>query len=793
MPEPLRTTIGQFSSSGGRWQARAGNVRAVEPAPELPSAQRGSLYILVEVSGAEGGHAALYRQMLNAAQTAFYEMGETVEGALRQAVRSAHAVLRRANEGLPEAQWRAGMSLVVRYGSQLVIAQAGPSLVLVSHERTIDQFPAQLGAFGPALGGEDRPDVNIYDSTVEPGSMVLMAQSDWPNQVAPEALAVAAAASSVSLATQYLGQLAGNADLTALLIGFTRDIPELRDETAATIALPVVPAESVEPHVEEPPRRSIFGGRRFGKSRQAEEPADKAPEPEPEETRPPASPGQAAPSVTEPPPATVPATPRIAAPRTAAPRPAQPEEPAAPSSRSFRSPYASATWDAPPAETSAVPPPRPARVEPAGTYQPPAATTTVEPEAEYTDEELEEAPRRSPWWLLIALVVIPLLIAGIVLAMLYGRSNAIDAQVQEKLDGASNIITQAEAMTDEAAAIQHLAGARDFLDQVVELRPNDRRREPVEIRYIDLLNKLERVTPLYGVVPLWEFQEETRQLERVLLSGDAMFVLDRGPMRVYRFTRSSLGDSVTPADKPLISRGEQVGELAVGDLVDMAWVESATAGQRSKLVVLDTAGGLVGYDVTWGPERLALPGRDRWGEPRFTLGYGGNLYVVDVGANQIWRYRPAANGFGDPEPYFAEGTQVNLSGLQAVAIDGNIWLLYSDGRLLKFFGGQGRSFVWQGLPGDLSAPTAVVVPIEGDRVYVADAGNGRIVEATKEGVFLRQFRAREGDIIRNLRSLYLDEAGSMFYVLTQDQLYKIDIPAPGSTPAGLSETPTATP
>ena len=125
MPETLRTTIAQFSSAGGRWQPRAANVRAVEPAPDLPSAERGSLYILLEVSG--GGHAALYRQMLNAAQTAFYEKGESVEAALRQAVRSVHQVLRTANEGLPEAQWRGGASLVVRYADQVTIAQSGPA------------------------------------------------------------------------------------------------------------------------------------------------------------------------------------------------------------------------------------------------------------------------------------------------------------------------------------------------------------------------------------------------------------------------------------------------------------------------------------------------------------------------------------------------------------------------------------------------------------------------------------------------------------------------------------------
>ena len=97
----------------------------MEPASDLPSAERGCLYILLEVTG--GGHAALYRQMLNAAQTAFYEKGDSVEGALRQAMRGTHQVLHTANEGLPEAQWRGGASLVVRYANQVTIAQAGPA------------------------------------------------------------------------------------------------------------------------------------------------------------------------------------------------------------------------------------------------------------------------------------------------------------------------------------------------------------------------------------------------------------------------------------------------------------------------------------------------------------------------------------------------------------------------------------------------------------------------------------------------------------------------------------------
>ena len=118
------------------------------------------------------------------------------------------------------------------YGTrdQVTIAQSGPALILISHPKTVDQFPAELGDWGPALGGEERPEIHVYDVNLEPGSMILLAQSDWPHRVAAQSLAVAAAAPNVTLASQYLGQLAGSAELSALLVSFSSTIPELRDD-----------------------------------------------------------------------------------------------------------------------------------------------------------------------------------------------------------------------------------------------------------------------------------------------------------------------------------------------------------------------------------------------------------------------------------------------------------------------------------------------------------------------------------------------------------------------------------
>ena len=61
-------------------------LRIVPADSDLAGAERGNLYVLLEVSGSGGGHAALYRQMLNAAQMAFYEAEGTLASALVRTV-----------------------------------------------------------------------------------------------------------------------------------------------------------------------------------------------------------------------------------------------------------------------------------------------------------------------------------------------------------------------------------------------------------------------------------------------------------------------------------------------------------------------------------------------------------------------------------------------------------------------------------------------------------------------------------------------------------------------------------
>ena len=525
----------------------------------------------------------------------------------------------------------------------------------------------------------------------------------------------------------YLGQLVGDAELSALVVSLTSALPEVQNRAAAPGVTPAPKAPITSTRL--PPSIASAAGRPDGGVREG---GSRAPAPlvEPEEL--PAD-----------------GEPAALAAETAG--------------RTRRWPFSRAAG-------------RDRRA--AKTEKP------VEAEGEAVGEanvEEEEAPRRSVWPLILAVVIIPLLIIGLVLAMLWWRGQANEKTFQGYIQAANAAVVEAQGLPDEAAARLRLASAREYLDRASGVRSTDPALTAAQGKYDIIMDGLNKVTPLYGVIPLYQFKGTEHKLDRVVSNGIDLFVLDRGAQVVDHFALSATGDSVTLyPDYVVISKTQHLKDGVVGDLVDIAWAEAAVTNQRSQLLALDASVGLVSFDARLGAARVPVAGHDTWSLPELITSYNGNLYVADTKANQLWRYRPTENGYEDaPEPYFAKGKEVDLTGLRSMAIDGNVWLLFADGRLLKFFAGEAQSFELNGLPDKLRSPAAVVASREGDQLYIADGANGRILEFSKEGKFRRQFRAAEPTAFTDLRSLYLDEGTRLFYILAADTLYKADLPQSG--------------
>ncbi len=147
-------------------------------------------------------------------------------------------------------------------------------------------------------------------------------------------------------------------------------------------------------------------------------------------------------------------------------------------------------------------------------------------------------------------------------------------------------------------------------------------------------------------------------------------------------------------------------------------------------------------------------------------------------ANQIYRYAPGTYQEA-PAPWFQPTTQVNLQGIKAMRIDGDIWLLFADGKVVRYHAGEqvpfslDDSIALPADPVDLYVSQAVNDP----SLYLADAAEERVLYFNKEtGEFLGQFQAVEGRPLRGLRSIFIDEVRASLFLLTSEALYVQRLP-----------------
>jgi DNA-binding beta-propeller fold protein YncE len=114
-----------------------------------------------------------------------------------------------------------------------------------------------------------------------------------------------------------------------------------------------------------------------------------------------------------------------------------------------------------------------------------------------------------------------------------------------------------------------------------------------------------------------------------------------------------------------------------------------------------------------------------------------------------------------------------------MAIDGFVYLLLSDGTVLKFGGGEAQPFPQEGLYPPLENPTGIFAAPDATSVFVADASEGRIVEFTREGQFVRQFHAAlDGeDHLGAMTAFAVDVAHSRLFVSTASGLYSASLPS----------------
>jgi hypothetical protein len=754
MNAPLRTAVDSFSLINGALQEQASNLGVFEQS-EVPDRRgRGNLYVLVETIGGFPDHARVQQQIIQVAQEYFRTSGSITAG-IRTAIKTANAEVFDANLSAPrEQRGVAGLTLMVLKDRDAYVGQLGPALLYHIGKGEFRRQPTESTWLTsetledidtdrqPPLGLRREVEPELAHLNAHDGDLLILASTLLAKLATDDQVRSAVIHRGASSVCESLQALARGEDVSALVV----DVLAVGEAEVGAR-----PTEAERPglwaRVSSGLRESLRAG-----------PTGAGPQGVGTGVETPLTAKEQAAGVAE-------------------------EE----------------GWEEEEGQTA------PLIIDLKGAAQSVWRTVSgvgrglaallarVLPEAEPGQRAKGQQARRAAApaahgdkkWLWAALLI-PALVIAIFALTRYQYDRSRQMHFRQLRDAAQEAKTSAQISTSPAEQRVRIAEALVALDEALLLKPGDAETLAAREELSNWQDRINNVSRLFYFNTLKEFPDsETAksQLGTAVVRGIDVYVLDLGMNRVYKYLLNETRDAfqTLATDAVLVRRGDQLGEITVEDLMDIAWVESTPALGSSALFVLDKKGHVLKYDPASG-RMSAFPTADSsvWRNPVAMTGYVGRLYLLDPGANRILKYALTSSGYeGKPTDYLQAEAGANLTDAVDLAIDGNVYVLHVDGRISKYSEGASVAFPQKNLDEPLKAPCCIFVTgamDESGSVYVADAGNSRIVQFNKAGEFIRQFRSRDPGYLDGLRGVFVDEAGKKLYIVSGNKMYLVTLP-----------------
>ncbi|MCP4708651.1 MAG: hypothetical protein GY869_08510, partial [Planctomycetes bacterium] len=155
--------------------------------------------------------------------------------------------------------------------------------------------------------------------------------------------------------------------------------------------------------------------------------------------------------------------------------------------------------------------------------------------------------------------------------------------------------------------------------------------------------------------------------------------------------------------------------------------------------------------------------------------YNRDLYILDAGANEIWRYEAGGDSYhSDPQHYFTDFDPQLADAIDMVIdTNGKIYILRADGRISKYYFGNPEPFEFEGLPQPISRPTALHLNLGvfDPAFFITDPGGARLYTTATTGDFFFNYKDADNNIFAALSGVYTQDRPPYVYVTAGNRLY----------------------
>jgi len=140
------------------------------------------------------------------------------------------------------------------------------------------------------------------------------------------------------------------------------------------------------------------------------------------------------------------------------------------------------------------------------------------------------------------------------------------------------------------------------------------------------------------------------------------------------------------------------------------------------------------------------------------------LYLLDPSANQISQYPRAGTGFGAKKDWLKESA--DLAGAIDFSADDSIFLLFSDGKIARYFRGKKTGEFLVEKDGQKIIGKKISASVQGDSLFLLSSEQKSVYQLDKSGKVLNQWPSSQ---LENAQEMEVDFESKTVFVTTQDQ------------------------
>ncbi len=356
----------------------------------------------------------------------------------------------------------------------------------------------------------------------------------------------------------------------------------------------------------------------------------------------------------------------------------------------------------------------------------------------------------------ITLVAVAIIFLVLIWSVVLGYQRREEIRLNKKIETVKELINKKLSLAEESSFInlpKSLTLIAEAKQEVEKLRTEmgDKRKTEID-ELVNLIKNKENTIVKKEEKKYEEFfdlalDNEKAEGTKLYLDGESLIILDNKNQSLY--TLSMEKKSLDKKSFPEISSS------------------SLIASYLDDLFFYSKKGGIYKITKDGKPQKI-IEKDNNWGEIADMVIYNGNIYLLDKGKDEIYKYLTAEDGYSAKKSYFGEGEAIDLGLSNSIAIDSSIYVAFSD-YVKKFTAGVRDGFNTS-YPDENINITKIFTNKNLERIYVWDKEKGTVYSLEKNGAYEKQINAsifsRGSDMV-----VYNKE----IFVLAGSKIYKVSI------------------